>query len=400
MNERNTNTQKANEIIRLEPREHVRKRPGMYIGGIDKRALHHLVYVLLDDSISEAFAGECNHIWITLREDNVVCIRDNGQGIAVEINEKTGQSTLEIVMTEIGFGSRRRLVNGIVRISGGLNGVGSQVVNALSEWFTVENRRDGYVWTQEYREGKPQTPVTQTRQVSIEELSGISFTFRPDFTIFEPNSFDYTRLQKRCLELSYLVEGLTLTLRDERNEIPIEESFYTTNGLIDMIKTLNHDKTRLHEPITDRCNVTITSQESTPYAVIVDFTLQFTDTMDFTVMSYVNTVETPEGGSHILALRSAVANAINYIIFDDIEDNEVEYSAFEASRGLTAIIHVMHPMPSFVSPTKVKLLVPAELYGAVSEAVFRACNDFLKDDKVANTIIKKCESNRQALKSK
>jgi DNA gyrase subunit B len=400
MSEGTKTTLSDRDIVVLNPLEHVRKRPGMYIGGINSTALHHLIYEIVDNSVELAFAKKCNQVCITLRPNNEVCIQDNGPGIPVEINQTFNKSNLEVIMTNIGVCGFRMPIDGDYPVYGGLHGIGLAAVNALSEWFLVENVKDGYLWKQEYREGKPQNEVD--RLPLPENMTGVRFTFRPDFTILEANSFDYKKLVKRCHEISRLVAGLTMTVRDERSEPPIEKTFYTTEGLVDLLKEISKQQRPLHEPVSDRCKVRLIAlrHASKPYTVVVDFALQFTDSMEFTVKSYVNTVETPDGGSHILALRSAVADAINYNAFDNIEENEEEYSPYEVSRGLSAVVHVMHPMPSFESPTKVKLLVPAELYGAVSEAVFRAVNDLVKDDTIAEKILEKCQVNRLALKSK
>jgi DNA gyrase subunit B len=383
----------------MKPNEHIRLRPGMYIGGVDERALHHLIYEVVDNSIDEAMAGRCDHIWITLRADNEVCIRDNGPGLPVEINKTLGITTLEIAMTaHYGACGMSRLDSKQYRISGGMHGVGLAVVNALSAELKVETAYDGHWWTQFYREGVSVSEVVQERSIDEGESGGFIITFKPDFSVLEPNTFSFAKLAQRGRELAYLVKGLSVTVRDERANPAVEETYLSADGLIDLVRYLSEGKNALHEPVYGNCEVMLYRNDKTPYTTAVDFAFQYTDDMECVERSYVNTVETPEGGSHVLALRSAITNVINERMYYRFEKNELEFFPIEVTRGLVFAISVLHPMPSFESPTKVRLLVPAELYGAVSQAVFKTFQTFMEDRHVSNAISEKCQENRAALR--
>src|SRR6185295_11638907 len=200
--------------IKLEPMAHIRLRPGMYVGGTDARALHHLIYEVVDNSIDEALAGRCDHILITLHDNNAASVTDNGSGIPVGIHKKEGISTLQLVLTEVGAGGK--FDNSAYKVSGGLHGVGVSAVNALSADLRAEVFRDGYLWQQEYQEGKPVNEVKRVRKLGAEEATGTRITFVPDFTILEHNEFSYSVLAQRFREMAFVTRRITITLRDER----------------------------------------------------------------------------------------------------------------------------------------------------------------------------------------
>ncbi|MCA0458694.1 MAG: hypothetical protein LCI00_32370 [Chloroflexi bacterium] len=360
------------DIVRLNPMEHVRKRPGMYIGGTDAKALHYLIYEVVDNSIDLAFAGQCNHIWVTLRDNNEVCIRDNGIGIPTDMISDTKKSKLEMIMTVIGMGGRYvpKSEEYHVSVNGGIHGVGLSAVNALSEQLSVETTHDGFLWKQEYYEGKPHIPVTKVRPLNADDTTGVSITLRPDYTIFEANSFDYEKFAERFREISYLMKGLTITLRDERVHPYRETVFHSDNGLLDYVTQLNAGISNLHEPIYHYFEVAIPRERYEPLIVKVDFAFQYADKPSPKMLSFVNTVEVTDGGQHIQAFQSAIANLINEERFSRAERGE-EFSPKETVQGLTLVMHILHPNPSYRSNMYRELYVEPELYRAVSEAVFR-----------------------------
>ncbi|MBI1276731.1 MAG: hypothetical protein GC179_01250 [Anaerolineaceae bacterium] len=393
MSERQIRTNRDEDIVTLNPLQHVRKRPGMYIGGTDSPALHHMIYEVINTSIDLAFAGKCDHIWVTLRAGNVVCIRDNGPGLS-PIVDKFGRSELEIFMTEIGMCGGRITQGREYHVSGGMHGVGITAINALSEWMSVEVARDGFLWKQDYCAGVTQNPVEQIRPLDADVETGMSYTFQPDFTIFQPNSFSYEQLAKRFQEISYLVKGLAITLRDERVATPIETVFRSENGLLDYVHHLNADVETLHEPIYEHFEVSVPREHYEPYVIEVDFAIQYTYTTECKMISFVNTVPIADGGEHIEAVKSAISNVINGNRFDRSGDKVTNYSTFETTRGLTMIMHILHPSPSFEGCSIGVLSVEPPLYGAVSEAAYRAGKQLMSDSLTAIQLTEKCEDNR------
>ncbi len=396
MSEYQIQTRDDEDIVRLNPMEHVRKRPGMYIGGTDSPALHHMIYEVMNTSVDLAFAGQCDHIWVTLRADNVVCIRDNGPGLS-PIVDKFGRSELEIFMTEIGMCGGRITQGREYHVSGGTHGVGITVINALSEWMSVEVARDGFLWKQEYRAGITQTPVEQIRPLDAEVETGMAYTFQPDFTIFQPNSFSYEQLARRFQEISYLVKGVAITLRDERVTPYVETVFRSETGLLDYSRHMNAEVETLHEPIYERFAVSVQREHYEPYVIEVDFALQYTYMTECKMISFVNTVPIAEGGEHIEAVKSAISNVINGRRFDRGRDKTEEYSTFETTRGLTLIMHILHPSPSFEDCSIGILSVEPQLYGAISEAAYRAGKQLMSDSLTAIQLTEKCGDNRFVL---
>jgi len=396
MSEYQIQTQPDEDIVTLNPLQHVRKRPGMYIGGTDEKALHHMIYEVVNQGIDLAFAGKCDHIWVTLQADNVVCIRDNSPGLS-PIVDKFGRSELEIFMTEIGMCGRRTAQGRAYYVSGGMHGVGITAINALSEWMSVEVARDGYLWKQDYRAGITQNPIEQIRPLDDTVQTGMSFRFRPDFTIFQPNEFSYQQLARRFEEISYLVKRLAITLRDERVTPYVETVFRSENGLLVYIDHLNADVRPIHKPIYERFEVSVPREHSEPYIIEVDFALQYTETSECNMTSFVNTIPITEGGEHINAIKSALANVINGSRFDQSGYKADEYSTIETTRGLNMVMHILHPWPSFEGCSIGRLLVEPELYGAVSETAYRAGKKLMSDNLTAMQLREKCEDSRFAL---
>jgi DNA gyrase subunit B len=368
-------------------RDHIRLRPGMYFGSVDRWALHHILFEVLDDAIEEANFGHCDHIWLTLHPNDTVTVRDNGRGIPLGI-VKDGKRLLEHVMIE-----RAHRVQGDYELLHGLHGIGALCpMNALSAECAVEVARDGYVWRQTYREGIAQTELMQVRALDESEATGTSITFRPDFTILEPNTFNYETVAERMRELAYLLPGLTLTLRDEREAPAKQEKFFFLNGLSDYLYDLNQAHAAIHAPRYEYCEWTIRANGSKAYTISVDVALQYTDTMETKVIGYVNTLRT-YSGLHIDILPFVIAEAINP--FRRIFAVDEPFSAAEVLPGLTAIIVVKHPEPIYTSTRNLRLL-SSDAAGITAKAVSEAVHAYFSTDELER-MVEKCLANRRAI---
>jgi DNA gyrase subunit B len=348
-------------IPKMTPREHIRRRPGMYIGGIDQRALHTLVFGVLDYSANEALNGECDHIWITLRNDNEVTVQDNGKGIPVR-PLPDGRRLLEAVMTEV---SAWRPTEGRFEITGYSHGIGLGGANPLMAECTIEVAHEGHLWTQSYREGNRQSDVIQVRPLEEGESNGTSLTFRPDFTIFEPNDIQYELLVERAHELTYLIPGLTITLSDAREQSAKQEIFYAPNGLADFVTYLNQGQPILHAPISGSEEWTIQPKHKRESTASVNIALQYTDTTDTKIHGYVNTIRT-DSGIHINTLPFSLLQGLQ----DKIEHLEQPLATTDMLPGLTAIVSVWHTNPAFANATNSELINP-EVSGLVVAALHR-----------------------------
>ncbi len=381
----------------LEPMEHIRLRPGMYVGGTDVRALHHLIYEVVDNSIDEALAGRCDHIMITLMNDNLVSVADNGVGIPVGLNKQMGISTLEGVLTKIGMGGK--FDNSAYKVSGGLHGVGVSAVNALSSDLTATIFREGNVWEQRYSAGKPLTGVEAIRPMNEGESTGTMITFRPDFTVLEPNDFSYQTLANRFREMAFVTRRVSITLRDERIQpIPREITFYFEGGLQSFVRYLNRSRTALHPVVYGERDVDIQPENKTAFTVNVEVAFQYTDTANVTELAFANTINTPDGGTHLTGLRSAITGVINRYARKQgfLKDKDANFSGSDTLEGITAIVSAKLPNPSFESQTKVKLINP-EMQGAVSQVVTEAFNEFLETNpREARKIVEKCMTSMRA----
>jgi DNA gyrase subunit B len=379
------------DIRYLDPIEHVRLRPGMYVGGVDSKALHHLVYEVVDNSIDEALAGRCDHIIVTLHPDEVVSVSDNGGGIPVGINPDTKRPTVEGVMTKIGMGGK--FGGGAYKVSGGLHGVGVSAVNALSEEMRTTIFREGFVWEQQYRAGKPHTDVTKLRKMNSGENSGTIQTFRPDFSILEHNEFSYDTLERRFREMAFVTRRVTITLRDERVQpFAKETTFYFEGGLHSFVRYLNRARDVLHDPIHVEKDVEITPEGKAPYTIGIEVAFQYNDSANVVEMAFANTINTPDGGTHLTGLRSAITGVINRFARKAgyLKDKDPNFSGNDTLEGITAIVSIKHPSPSFESQTKVKLINP-EVQGAVSQVLTEAFNEFLElNQREARKIVEKC----------
>ncbi len=386
----------AESIQKLEPREHIRRRPGMYVGGTDARALHHLIYEVVDNSIDEALAGRCDHISVTLRADGYVTVKDNGVGIPVREHD-SGKSALEVVMAEVGTSAK--FDNEAYKVSGGLHGVGVSAVNALSANLTAIIRRDGHVWRQSYEAGIPTGNVRKGRALKEGEETGTEIRFAPDFTILEKNDFSFDVLKTRFREMAFVTRKVTISLRDERSTpIPAEMTFYFDGGLRSFVRYLNRNRKAIHSIIHVERDIEYRDRNDMPYKIGVEVAFQYSDVATTAELAFTNTINTPDGGTHITGLRSSITGVINRFARKAglLKDKDGNFSGNDTLEGLTAIVSVKHPDPQFESQTKVKLLNP-EVQGAVSQVVTEAFNEFLETNtREARRIVDKCLTSKRA----
>jgi DNA gyrase subunit B len=393
---RNAEYTEAN-IKSLEGIEHIRLRPGMYVGGTDSRALHHLIYEVVDNSIDEALAGRCDRIIITLHDDNAASISDNGVGIPVGLHKQTNRSTLEGVMTKVGMGGK--FDSSAYKVSGGLHGVGLAAVNALSAELIAQVYRDGQLWEQRYAAGIPQTEVEKIRKLNDGEATGTTISFKPDYSVLDHNEFNYKTLADRFREMAFVTRKVTITLRDERvKPIARETTFYFEGGLSSFVRYVNRNRKPLHEPVYAERDVEIEIENKDPVTIGVEIAFQYSDSSNVTELTFANTIGTPDGGSHLTGMRSAITGVINRYArkANLLKEKEANFSGNDTLEGITTIVSVKHPDPQFESQTKVKLLNP-EVQGAVSQVVTEAFNEFLElNPREARRIVEKCMTSKRA----
>ena len=370
----------ADEIQILEGLEAVRKRPGMYIGSTSSRGLHHLVYEIVDNAVDEALAGFCDTIHVTINPDNSVTVTDNGRGIPVGINHKSGLPAVEVVFTVLHAGGK--FGGGGYKVSGGLHGVGASVVNALSVWLEVEICHEGKVYKQRYERGK----VVQKLEVIGDcdpEKTGTKVTFLPDGEIFETTIFDYSILQQRFREMAFLTKGLKIVLRDDRPQEPIEKTFHYEGGIKEFVEYLNRSTTPLYEQII-YCEGIVNN-------VSVEVAMQHNDSYNENSYGFVNNITTPEGGTHIVGFRNALTKTFNDYARKNklLKDNEPNLTGEDIREGLTAIISVKIEDPQFEGQTKQKL-GNSEARGAVDNVVSEQLQIFLEQNpQVAKVTVEK-----------
>ena len=360
----------ADQIQILEGLEAVRKRPGMYIGSTSGRGLHHLVYEIVDNSVDEALAGYCDIITVTINKENSITVVDNGRGIPVGINHKTGLPAVEVVFTVLHAGGK--FGGGGYKVSGGLHGVGASVVNALSEWLEVEIYHEGKIYKQRYERGK----VIYKLKVIGEcdpELSGTKVTFLPDKEIFEETIFDYDTLKQRFREMAFLTKGLKIILRDEREEELVERTFHYEGGIKEFVTYLNKSKTPLYDQII-YC-------EGMKDNVYVEVAMQHNDSYSDNTYGFVNNITTPEGGTHVVGFRNALTKTFNDYARKNklLKDSEPNLTGEDIREGLTAIISVKIEDPQFEGQTKQKL-GNSEARGAVDNIVSTQLGIFLEQN--------------------
>jgi len=327
----------AKDIEVLDDLEAVRKRPGMYIGGVGVRGLHHLLWEVVDNAVDEALAGYCDTIKVSIHKDGSASVEDNGRGIPTEMHE-LGKSALEIVMTKLHAGGK--FSKKVYRVSGGLHGVGVSVVNALSEWLEVWVKRNGKIYYQKYQRGKP---VTELKVVGEAKENGTKVRFKPDREIFETTEFKYEIVSQRLKELAYLNRGLRIILVDERENK--EEIFHSKDGIIGLVKSLNKNRNPFHEPIYI---------ETTKNGVSVEVAIQFVDSDIENIHAFANNINTSEGGSHVIGFRAGLTRAVNEYGKKHIKKFE-PVTGSDVREGLTAVISVKVPEPQFEGQTKTKL---------------------------------------------
>ncbi len=377
----------ASSIQVLKGLEAVRHRPGMYVGGTDVKALHHLVYEIVDNSIDEALAGRCDKIIVTMHADGSVSVSDDGVGIPVAKHPTEKVSALELVHTTLHAGGK--FDNDAYKVSGGLHGVGAAAVNALSEWMEVTVKRDGHVWRQRYERGIPKTRVKKIRKLKAGEATGTTSRFVPDKIIFEEVEFRYDTLLNRFREMSFVTSGVFITLIDERKTPPREMNFYFEGGLRSFVRYLNRNRTALHDPVYANKEVDNISVEAA---------MQYHVGVATTELSFANTINTPDGGSHLSGLRSAITRVINSYAKKNnfFKGKDESFSGDDTREGLTAIVSIKHPDPQFESQTKVKLM-NTEVSGIVASIAGDALATFLEENpRDAKKIIERCLTSARA----
>ena len=370
----------ADQIQILEGLEAVRKRPGMYIGSTSARGLHHLVYEIVDNAVDEALAGVCKNIYVTVNENNSITVEDEGRGIPVGMNHKAGKSALEVVFTVLHAGGK--FGGGGYKVSGGLHGVGASVVNALSNWLTVEVYHDGKIYSQSYKRGKADGEVKVTGECDIAK-HGTKVTFKPDDTIFEETVYDFGTLKQRLRETAFLTKNLRIVLLDKRENPERQEEYHYAGGIKEFVTYLNKSKEALYDQVI-YC-------EGTRDGVYVEVAMQHNDSFNDTTFSFVNNIITPEGGTHLAGFRNAMTKTFNaYAKANKIlKDNEPPLTGDDIREGLTAIISIKIEEPQFEGQTKQKL-GNSEARGAVDSVVSEQLTYFLEQNPaIAKTICEK-----------
>ncbi len=368
----------ADQIQILEGLEAVRKRPGMYIGSTSVRGLHHLVYEIVDNSVDEALAGFCSHIEVQINADNSITVQDDGRGIPVDTQKKAGLPAVEVVFTILHAGGK--FGGGGYKVSGGLHGVGASVVNALSEWLEVEICRDGKVYKQRYERGKTMYPLKVVGECAPDK-HGTRVVFLPDKEIFEETVYDYDTLKVRLRETAFLTKNLKITLRDDR-EVKHEKTFHYEGGIKEFVTYLNRSNEKLYEPVI-YC-------EGIKDKVFVEVAMQHNDSYTENIYTFVNNINTPEGGTHLAGFKSALTKTFNDYAKKNklLKENEPALSGEDIREGLTAIISVKIEEPQFEGQTKQKL-GNSEARAAVDAIVSEQLTYFLGQNPTVAKII--CE---------
>jgi DNA gyrase subunit B len=375
----------AKDIQVLEGLEAVRRRPGMYVGGTDVKALHHLVYEVVDNSIDEALAGVCTRIEIIIHPDSSVTVTDNGRGIPVDMHPTEKKSALEVVMTKLHAGGK--FGGGGYKVSGGLHGVGVSAVNALSEWCEVEVRRDGKVHLQRYERGYPKEPVREIGKAKT-GVTGTRTTFKYDPLIFtETLEFRFDTLVQRFREMAFVTRGTTIFFLDERSNR--EVTFYFEGGITSFVRYLNRNRETLHP---------VVHVEKDIEGIGIECAVQYTDAYTESIYAFANTINTVDGGTHLTGMRAALTRVVNDYARKGglLKEADPNFSGDDTREGLTAIISIKHPDPQFESQTKVKLMNP-EVQTYVTQVVGEAFGTFLEENpQAAKAIIAKCLTSARA----
>ena len=365
----------ADQIQILEGLEAVRKRPGMYIGSTSLKGLHHLVYEIVDNSVDEALAGECSHIEVFINEDNSITVVDDGRGIPVGINKKSGLPAVQVVFTVLHAGGK--FGGGGYKVSGGLHGVGASVVNALSEWLEVLVETDGKAYKQRYERGKV---ITELTEIGTTERHGTTVTFLPDKEIFEETVFDYGTIKHRLREMAFLTKGLRISLTDRREEGKKTDSFHYEGGIMEYVSYLNKNQTVLYDKII-YC-------EGKKGTVQVEVALQHNDGYNEGCYSFVNNINTPEGGTHLTGFRNAITKTFNEYakLMKLVKDSDPALTGEDIREGMTAIVSIKIPEPQFEGQTKQKL-GNSEARGAVESIASEQIMIFLEQNPAIGKMI-------------
>lgn len=367
----------ADQIHVLEGLEAVRKRPAMYIGSTSARGLHHLVYEVVDNSIDEALAGYCSEIKVIIHADNSITVIDNGRGIPVDMMKKENKPAVEVIMTVLHAGGK--FGDGGYKVSGGLHGVGVTCVNALSEFMDVEVRRGGKCYGIEFEKGKT---TRKLYEKGIAETTGTTVHFKPDSTIFTETEYSYETLRLRIRELAFLNKGITVTLTDERPE-GRSETFHFAGGIIEFVNFVDQNK--------DKINPKPIYLEGEKNNIIVEVAMQYCDTYSENIYTYVNNINTEEGGTHLSGFRKALTRTVNAYARKNnlLKDNEDALSGDDVREGLTAVLSLKVPNPQFESQTKIKL-GNSEVMPIVDNLVGDTLNEFMEENpSVAKKIVEK-----------
>ena len=365
----------ADQIQILEGLEAVRKRPGMYIGSTSLKGLHHLVYEIVDNSVDEALAGECSHIEVFINEDNSITVVDDGRGIPVGINKKSGLPAVQVVFTVLHAGGK--FGGGGYKVSGGLHGVGASVVNALSKWLEVLVETDGKAYKQRYERGKV---VTELEELGATDRHGTTVTFLPDEEIFEDTVFDYATIKQRLREMAFLTKGLRISLTDKREEGKKTDSFHYEGGIMEYVSYLNKNQTVLYDKII-YC-------EGKKGTVQVEVALQHNDGYNEGCYSFVNNINTPEGGTHLTGFRNALTKTFNEYakLMKLVKENDPALTGEDIREGMTAIVSIKIPEPQFEGQTKQKL-GNSEARGAVESIAGEQIMIFLEQSPAIGKMI-------------
>ncbi len=377
----------ADNIQILEGLEAVRKRPGMYIGSTSSRGLHHLVYEIVDNSVDEALAGYCTEIRVFINEDNSITVIDNGRGIPVGINHKAGIPAVEVVFTILHAGGK--FGGGGYKVSGGLHGVGASVVNALSNWLEVQIYNEGKIYQQRYEKGHVCYPLKVVGECD-KEKTGTKVTFLPDDTIFEDTVYDHDILKQRLREMAFLTKNLKIVLTDKREE-NYEKVFHYEGGIKEFVKYLNSSKTPLYEDIL--------YFEGKKDGVYVEVAMQHNDSYNESAFSFVNNINTPEGGTHLAGYRNALTKTFNDYARNNklLKESEANLSGEDIREGLTAIVSIKIEDPQFEGQTKQKL-GNSEARGAVDSVVSEQLTYYLEQNPAVAKII--CEKSIMAQRAR
>jgi DNA gyrase subunit B len=375
----------AKDIQVLEGLEAVRRRPGMYVGGTDIKALHHLIFEVVDNSIDEALAGSCDRIDVVIHPDESVTVEDNGRGIPVDIHPEKKKPALEVVMTILHAGGK--FGGQSYKVSGGLHGVGVSAVNALSEWCEVEVKRDGKIHFQRYERGKPKAPVAVIGKAP-NARTGTKTTFRFDKEIFKgEETYRFETVATRFREMAFVTRGVTISLSDERTGQ--ETEFYFEGGIESFVRYLNRNREVLHPVVYANKEVE---------GIGVEVAVQYTDAYSESVYSFANTINTVDGGTHMTGLRAALTRTINDYARKTglLKEGDPNFSGDDTREGLTGIVSVKHRDPQFESQTKVKLMNP-EVQTIVQQVVSDAFSAFMEENpREGRTIVEKCLTSARA----